>query len=382
MSARRRIALVAGEASGDLLGAALIGAARRLDPGIEFVGIAGPAMRAAGCEAWYPAEDLAVMGLVEVLRHLPRIARIRTGLLARLRAEPPAAYVGIDAPDFNLRVAPALRAAGVPTAQYVCPSVWAWRRGRVRLLQRACDQVLCLLPFEVSFLEGSGVPATFVGHPFADQLAGGSGRDEARARLGLGMGTVVGLLPGSRIGEVERLGPAFLGAAAILRGELPGVRFCAPMASPAVRQVFEAQARAATAHDVVLVDGRAREVMAASDGLLVASGTATLEAMLVNRPMVVAYRLAPLTYWLARGLDLVKVRHFSLPNLLAGEALVPELLQHEATPDRLAAALLELLRSPQRRQRLGERFAEIGAGLRRGASERAAVAVLELARRR
>jgi len=378
-----RIVLVAGEASGDQLGAGLIGALRRLQPDAQFAGIAGPAMQAAGCVAWFPAEELAVMGLAEVLRHLPRLARLRRALVRRILADPPDVYIGIDAPDFNLRIEPVLRRAGIRTVHYVSPSVWAWRRGRVRLLRAACDRVLCLLPFEAPFLEAAGVRATFVGHPLADAIPPQSDREAARRALGLGAGMVVGLLPGSRLGEVTRLAAPFLDAAALLARDWPGMRFLAPMATARVREAFAAElARRPGAPPVQLVDGRAREVMAASDGLLVASGTATLEAALVGRPMVVAYRLAPLTYWLARGLRLVRLAHFSLPNLLAGEALVPELLQDAVTAARLAAELDAILRSPGRQQALARRFAGLHRELRRDASARAARATLEVVAQR
>ena len=376
----KRIALVAGEASGDQLGAGLIEAARRIRPDLEFVGVAGPAMRAAGCQAWFDAEDLSVMGLVEVLRHLPRLASIKKKLTARLMAEKPAVFVGIDAPDFNLRLAPDLHAGGIPTVQYVCPSVWAWRQGRARILRDACDRVLCLLPFEAPYLEGHGVRATFVGHPLADQIPERSDAAAARRTLGITAAAVVGLLPGSRMSEVGRLGPDFLRAAVRLSHDMPGLAFAAPMATPAVRRAFEQQiAVDAPGLELHLVDGRAREVIAASDVVLLASGTVTLEAMLVGRPMVVAYRVAPVTYWTARLLNLVKVRHFSLPNLLAGEALVPEFLQGQVTPRNLARSARELLGSPQRQEFLRSRFAELRRNLRRGASETAARAVLEAA---
>lgn len=375
-----RIVLVAGEASGDQLGAGLIEALRRLYPQAHFAGVAGPAMQAAGCEAWFAAEELAVMGLAEVLRHLPRLARLKRQLVRRILAGPPDVYVGIDAPDFNLRIESVLRRAGIRTVQYVCPSVWAWRQGRVRLLREACDHVLCLLPFEAPFLEAAGVSATFVGHPLADIIPLESDRASARQALALGAGPVVGLLPGSRLGEVTRLGAPFLEAATILARDWPGMNFVAPMATPRVRAAFERElVQHPQAPPVQLVDGRAREVMAASDGLLLASGTVTLEAALVGRPMVVAYRFAPLTYWLARGLHLIKVTRFSLPNLLADEALVPELLQDEVTAPRLAAELGAILRSPERQQTLIARFASLHRDLRRDASATAARVTLAVA---
>lgn len=374
------IVIVAGEASGDHLAAGLIRAARRRNPALRFAGVAGPAMRAEGCEAWFHTEELSVMGLVEVLRHLPRLSRIGRAVKDRLLAQRPVAFVGVDAPDFNLRVAAHARAAGIPTVQYVCPSVWAWRRGRVKVLRRACDHVLCLLPFEAAFLQESGVAATFVGHPFADEIAETSDPAPMRAALGIGGEPVVALLPGSRMSEVERLGPVFAATAALLRGRYPRAKFVAPLANPAVGSAFrDALASAAPGCPVRLLDGRAREALAACDVALVASGTATLETMLVNRPMVVAYRLAPVTYAVARFLRIVKVPFFALPNLLAGERLVPEHLQGDARPEQLAASLINLIESPDRNASLRERFLQQHRRLRQNASEQAASAVLRVA---
>ena len=378
MTARPVIAVVAGEASGDQLGAALIRALSRLRPQLRFVGVAGPAMREAGCESWFDSEELAVMGLAEVLRHLPRIARLKSRLTSRLLDLRPAAYVGIDAPDFNLRVAPVLRRAGLRTIQYVCPSVWAWRSGRVKTLREACDHVLCLLPFEQPFLAAAGVPATFVGHPFADQIDQVADPAPARCALGLGAGPVVGLLPGSRVGEVTRLGGDLIAAGALLRTRRESLELVAPMASPNVRRLFESQCRS-SAVPVRLVDGRAREVIAASDVVITASGTATLETMLVGRPMVVAYRFAPLTYAVARAFSLVSARHFALPNLLADAPLVPELLQSQVTPERLAAEANAFFDNPSRVSALRTRFSKLHEELRRDASARAADAVRAVA---
>jgi lipid-A-disaccharide synthase len=373
------VAIAAGESSGDQLGAALLEALRARRPDLRFIGIAGPGLRAAGCEPWHDTAELSVMGLVEVLRHLPRLARLRRQWLRRLLALRPAVYVGVDAPDFNLGIERALRQAGLRTVHYVCPSVWAWRSGRVATLRAACDRVLCLLPFEQPYLERAGVPGTFVGHPFADQIAAHPDLEAARAALQLAEGgPVLGILPGSRAEEVERLGPAFLGAAQLLAAEFPGLRCVAPMASARLRQAFAAQAAAAGV-PVQLVDGRPREVMAASDVVLLASGTATLETMLVGRPMVVAYRFAPLTYGIARSLRLVKAAHMALPNLLAGERLVPEFLQHQVKSADLAAALAGWLRNPQRVAAVRARFSKLHEELRRNASACAAEAVLEVA---
>lgn len=375
-----RIVIAAGEASGDSLAAGLIRAALRLRHDLSFAGIAGPAMRAAGCEAWFRTEELSVMGLAEVVRHLPRLARIGRELRRRIAQERPAAYVGVDAPDFNLRIAGLIRRSGVPAVQYVCPSVWAWRQGRVRSLHRACDHVLCLFPFEPDFLAAAHVPATFVGHPFADEIAEETAAGPVRAALGIAAGRVVALLPGSRMSEVTRLGPVFAAAAAELHRRLPGIGFVAPMASDAIGREFNAAwRRLAPGCHLRLLEGRAREALAACDVALVASGTATLEAMLINRPMVVAYRLAPLTYFLLRASGIVKVSHFSLPNLLTGQPLVPEYLQRAATPKSLADALQRLLEAPDGNRALHQRFREEHRRLRQNASEAAAATVLRIA---
>ena len=371
--------LVAGEASGDNLGGPLIRALAARAPAARFFGVAGPRMAEAGCDSWYPAESLAVMGLAEILRHLPRLLRLRRELLERLAAARPDAFIGIDSPEFNLRVARALKQRGVPTVQYVSPQVWAWRQGRVRSIGEAVDLVLCVLPFETAFYESHDVRAVFVGHPLADRVPFESDPVAARAALGLpASGPIVAVLPGSRRGEVSRLGPPFAGTAAWLARQRPGVTFVAPMANAAARATFEQALRdhAPEVH-VHLVDGRAQEALAASDAALVASGTATLETALVKRPMVVAYRVAPLTGWLLREMKLVKTEFFSQPNLLAGRALVPEFFQEQVRPEVLGPALLGQLERPDRAELL-EAFGDIHRALRCDASERAAEAVLEL----
>jgi lipid-A-disaccharide synthase len=371
--------LVAGEASGDNLGGPLVQALASRAPGSRFYGIAGPRMAAAGCEAWYPADELAVMGLAEIVRHLPRLLRLRRELLSRFVAASPDAYIGIDSPEFNLRVAAELKSRGVPTVQYVSPQVWAWRQGRVRTIGKAVDLVLCLLPFEADFYRAHDVRAEFVGHPLADRIPLDSDRAAARAALGLDAGgAVVSVLPGSRRAEVGRLGPPFAATVAWLASRRPDVRFVAAMASDAARQAFTASlATHAPGVEVRVVDGRAEECMAASDAVLLASGTATLEATLVKRPMVVAYRVAPLTNWLLRGLGLVKTEFFSQPNLLAGRALVPEFYQSAVRADVLGPALLGQLER-QDLPGLVRAFTDIHLALRRDASARAAEAILEL----
>ena len=375
-----RIGLVAGEASGDQLGAGLIRALKTLDPQLEFEGVAGTAMREAGCEVWEDSEALAVMGLIEPIREIPRLLRLRRSLIERWRKHPPAAFVGIDAPDFNLGLEIALKASGIATLQYVSPSVWAWRQGRVRKVAQAVDRVLCLLPFEKAFYDRHGIAADFVGHPLADSIPPGQAREPARRRLDIGARRVVAVLPGSRGSEVSRLGPVFAAASRLLAGKIPDVVFVAPMANERLRAIFEAQVEQAnvSAHYRFL-DRNAQAAMAASDVVLLASGTAALEAALIGRPVVAAYKLAPLTYALARSLRLVKVRHFTLPNLLTDEPMVPEFLQGGANARALSDALEALLGDPERRAGIAREFAKLRDQLARGADRLAARAVLELA---
>lgn len=368
-----KIALVAGEASGDILGAGLMQAIKARHPDVRFIGVGGPRMQAEGLDSYFPMERLAVMGLVEVLGRLPELLKRRRGLIRTLIDEQPDAFVGIDAPDFNLGVELKLRQAGIRTVHYVSPSVWAWRQKRVLKIQRACDLMLTLFPFEAQFYEAQQVPVCFVGHPLADVIPLTADRAAARAALGLPeQGAVVALLPGSRGGEVERLGGLFLDAAERLRALRPGLRFVLPCASAERRAQVEAML-AGRDLQVSLLDGRSHEALGACDAVLIASGTATLEALLFKRPMVVAYRVAPLTYRILRRL--VKSPYISLPNLLAGRLLVPELIQDAATPEALAGALAPLIDDGQVQT---EGFDAIHRALRRGASERAAEAVLRL----
>ena len=371
--------LVAGEASGDNLGGPLIEALAERAPNSRFFGIAGPRMAQAGCEAWFPADELAVMGLAEIVRHLPRLLRLRRELLERFAATAPDAYVGIDSPEFNLRVAAALKRRGIPTVQYVSPQVWAWRQGRVRTIGQSVDLVLCVLPFEPAFYAAHSVRAVFVGHPLADRIPFEIDGRAARAALGLpGVGEVVAVLPGSRAGEVTKLGPPFAATLAWLQARRPSLRFVAPMANAGARERFERDLHEhAPLAEVHLVDGRAHEAIAASDAVLVASGTATLETALLKRPMVVAYRLAPLTSWLLREMKLVKTQFFSHPNLLAGRPLVPEFFQEQVRPEVLGPAVLEQLDRPDRAALIDE-YGRIHRMLRCDASQRAADAVLEL----
>lgn len=377
------IALVAGEASGDQLGAALVGRLRQTWPQARFVGIGGARMREAGVDAWWDTQELAVMGLFEVLRHFPRLLQLRRALSRRLLALRPDLFIGIDAPDFNLGLEIKLRRAGIRTVHYVSPTVWAWRQRRVRKIGRATDLVLCLFPFEPAFYAGHGVAAAYVGHPLADQIEPVDDpawqRVEARAALGLSPAvTTVALLPGSRVSEVELLAAPMIDAALRLRRRLPGVQFVAAMANERVAGTFEAAMMAAGFPHIALVRDRPRQVMAAADVVLCASGTATLETMLVNRPLVMAYRLARPTYLMAKHLRLIRPQLFALPNILAGERLIPELIQEEASGERLAAEAERWLDDPARAAGLRTRFRELHDQLRCDASGRAAAAVADL----
>jgi lipid-A-disaccharide synthase len=376
-----RVALVAGEASGDQLGAALITALRARVPNVQCFGVAGPKMIAAGCEPWASAEELAVMGLSEVLRHLPRLLRLRRELKKRLLSAPPTVFIGIDAPEFNLGLAHALKLQGIRTVQYVSPQVWAWRPGRVEFIRRAVDLVLCLLPFETDFYSKHKVKALFVGHPLADQIPLTVDREHARNSLKLSQDApVIALLPGSRRGEVARLGADFIAAAAWLAAQRPDVRFVAPMANAAVQQLFMQQLAQAPQKVAIKVQmGGAQTALIAADAALVASGTATLETLLCRRPMVVAYRLAKLTAFILRLGQLVKVPYFSQPNLLLGRARVPEFFQEAVSGAALGAALLAELADEQGVVKLTEEFHQIHQRLRCGGADRAALAVLQCA---
>jgi lipid-A-disaccharide synthase len=375
-----RVGLVAGEASGDTLGADLIAALRARAPGSRFFGVAGPKMQAAGCELWEPSESLAVMGLFEVLRDLPRLVRLLARIRRRFLAERPDVFVGIDAPDSNLRLARHMRAAGIPTVQYVSPQVWAWRQGRARVMRESVDLVLCLLPFEKVFYDAHGIHAEFVGHPLADAIPLVVDREAARATLGLAQAAqVVALLPGSRRGEVRRLSGDFAAIARWLKRKRPQLEFIAPMASPAAEEIFDAaMRREAPEVGVKLIRGQAQTALIAADAVLVASGTASLEAALCKRPMVVVYRLGKMTGWLLKGLKLVKSKYFAQPNLLADRRVVGEYFQNEIIPESIGAELLMWLDDAGRRSELEVEFTRIHAELRRGAGARAAQAIIAL----
>ncbi|MBK5930859.1 lipid-A-disaccharide synthase [Halochromatium salexigens] len=391
------IGIVANEPSGDQLGALLIQALRALRPELRFVGVAGPRMLAQGCETLLPMERLSVMGLVEVARVLPDLLRARRELIARLRQLKPLVVIGIDAPDFNLGLERRLRVQGLATVHLVSPTVWAWRAGRVKQIRRAVDLMLSIFPFEAEFLRAQRVPVDYIGHPLADEIPLDPNCEAARLVLGLlpeipaadggadaeraaEFGTaLIAILPGSRRSELELLGPPMLETAAWCHARRPGLRFIAPMVSETLRERFEAMRRArAPEVPLRLVDGQSREVMAAADLVLTASGTATLEALLSKRPMLVAYRLHPLTYWLVTRLRLIKVRYAAMANLLVGRELAPEFLQERCRAEFMGPALLRLLDDADRRAEIEHSYRQIHLQLKQNAARRAAAAILAL----
>lgn len=375
------VGIVAGEASGDILAAGLLHELRKRHPELRAEGVAGPEMIAAGCRDLWPLEKLSVMGLVEVLAHLPELLRLRRDVVHHFSTSRPDVYIGVDAPDFNLGLESRLKRRGIRTVQYVSPSIWAWRQSRAAKIGRGTDLVLCLFPFEPEIYAKHGVNAVYVGHPLADLVPRHVDTRDARRALDLPLERkLVALLPGSRMSEVSRLADAFLATAEWLRQRDPSLQFVVPAATPRIRDWLEARLAAVPLErNVVIVDGRSRDVMAAADAVLLASGTAALEAMLLKRPMVVSYRVSALTYFLVRLFRLLKLPYVSLPNVLAGKKIVPECLQGDARADILGEELLTLLQNPAASARQTEIFDEIHATLRCNANARAADAVLRLA---
>ena len=376
-----RVGLVAGESSGDLLGAGLIDALRAKIPDARFEGVAGPQMISAGCEKWADAETLAVMGFVEPLKHLPELLRLRRNLIHRWRESPPDVFVGIDSPDFNLGLEAALKAAGIRTMHYVSPTIWAWRPGRIRKIRKAADCVICLLPFEPEIYKRHGMDAVFVGHPKAGTLSPDVDVGAARRVLGHPEeGTVVAVMPGSRASEVSRLAPIFAEAAARVAATKPDLRFITPVARPKLRPLIEEQLeKHSIAERFTLVDGLSIEVMSAADLVLLASGTAALESALLGKPTIAAYRVAWLTALIVKALGLMKVNRFTLPNLLSGDALIPEFIQEDATAPAIANEVISMLNDPERCAGLRERFAKLHDELALNANERAADALIRVA---
>lgn len=376
-----KIGLVAGESSGDLLGAGLITAVSQQFPDAVFEGIAGPAMLAAGCDQWEPAESLAVFGLVEPLAHLPRLLRLRKNLLDRWSESPPDVFVGIDAPDFNLGLEKRLRATGIKTVQYVSPSIWAWRSGRIKTVKAAADKVLCILPFEPALYDAVQVDATFVGHPKADSAPASIDVAAAREALGLGAGELIAVLPGSRVSEIKNLGEVFVAVAARIAASRDNVQFVTPVATPSLKSTIESQIAAAGLTDqFTLLDGDSERAMIAADVVLLASGTAALESAMLTKPTVAAYRIGKITHAIVQQTNLKNMVYFTLPNLLTNSPLVPEFIQDDVQPAAIADEVVDLLDNPERRQFIADRFARLRTELAQNTNQRAADAVIGLAK--
>jgi lipid-A-disaccharide synthase len=368
------VGLVAGETSGDLLGAHLVDALRSRRPDLRFTGIAGPRMLASGVTALFPMEKLAVRGYVEVLRHYLEIVSIRRQLTRHFLRQPPAVFIGIDAPDFNLDVELALKQAGIPAIHYVGPSIWAWRGERIHKIKRAVDRVLTLFPFEADIYTKAGVPVSYVGHPLADMLHGYPSQIQTRAQLNLPLDApVVALLPGSRVSELQSMARLFVETARCIRAAVPSARFVVPLVNQEIRTLFERE-MAMGEMNFLMLDGRSHDAIAASDVVLVASGTATLETALLQRPMVITYRMPRMSWWMMNSRRYQP--YVGLPNILAGEFVVPELLQDDATPGNLAKAVVDLLNDAPRRERIRQRFSSMLTDLRQNTAQKAADAVM------
>ena len=372
-----RIALIAGEASGDLLGAHLLKALGASLGEFESYGVGGPRMQSEGMQSWYPMEWLAVRGYVEVVKSLPRLLRVRREIKRRLLDDPPDLFIGIDAPDFNLRLERALRARGIQTVHYVSPSIWAWRGERIHQIKRSASKVLALFPFEKPLYERAGVPVTYVGHPLADEIPETPDRAAAREQMRLSpRRTVVALLPGSRQNEVRQMGELFVATAKKLSEQISDIQFLVPLVSRETRIIFEEAIYRQQGEQlpITVLFGHAQVAMTAADVVLAASGTVTLEAALLKRPMVISYRVTRLSAWIMRRKGYLP--YVGLPNILAGEFIVPEFLQEEATPDNLAQALGNLILDKNVRARLEEKFLAIHQTLRQGTAARAVEAIL------
>ena len=372
-----KIALIAGEESGDLLAAELMAALKARQPGIQFIGMGGPKMQAQGLDSWFDYKTLSVMGFIEVLKHLPALLKLRKNLLKRLVAEKPDLVIGVDAPDFNLGIEKSCKRAGLRTVHFVSPSVWAWREKRAARIAESCEQVLCLFPMEPAIYAKYGVDARFVGHPLADRIAMTPDRQTARTTLALPDCRQLAILPGSRVSEIDRLLPVFLQGAALLKASMPELHFLIPAANSLCRDRIAHHLQSHPLPDTRILDGQAQAAMIAADAVLLASGTAALEAMLCKRPMVVAYRISAITYAMVNALGLIKIERFSLPNVLSGQDLVPELIQDRCTPEAIAGELQTLLEAKDNTALMAH-FERLHSDLRRNAGDAAASAVLEL----
>lgn len=373
----KTIAMVAGEASGDLLGGKLIDAIKQVMPNARFVGIGGPKMQSAGMEILYPMEKLAVMGYIEVLRHYREIVGIRRNLRDKFIANPPDLFIGIDAPDFNLDLELSLKQQGIPTVHYVSPSIWAWRGERIHKIKRAVSHMLALFPFEKPLYDKAGIPATYVGHPLADMMPAVPNRDAMREQMRIRPDSkVFAMLPGSRQSEVRQLAKTYIETAKLILKKLPNAIFLVPLASRETRNIFEEAIWFAEAHElpITLLFGHAHDAIIAADGVLVASGTATLETALLKRPMVITYKMPAISWWL---MNRKKYQPYvGLPNIIAGKFIVPELLQDDATPENLSQALLNLVANKKAVSELEEQLGDIHVLLRHDAARQAAQAIL------
>ena len=374
----KTIAIVAGEASGDLLGSLLMDAIRQEAPNVRFIGIGGPKMQGVGMDVLFPLEKLAVNGYVEVLRHYRELVGIRRNLRERFIATPPDLFIGIDAPDFNLDLELALKQHGIPTVHYVSPSIWAWRGERIHKIKQAVSRILALFPFEEPLYKQAGVPVTYVGHPLADILPENPKQMEMREQMRImpRNAKVFALLPGSRQGEVRRLAKTYVETAKLILQQLPEAQFLVPLASRETRTIFENEVWKQEAQQlpITLLFGHAHDAMIAADGALVASGTATLEAALLKCPMVITYKMPALTYWIAKRKQYLP--YVGLPNILAGKFVVPEILQDDATAENLAQALLNLVNNKQAVAELEQTFSAIHQTLRQDTAHKAAAAIL------
>jgi lipid-A-disaccharide synthase len=373
-----RIAMVAGEPSGDLLAASLLGGLNeRLPAGTQFSGIGGPRMTAVGFDAHWPMDKLTVRGYVEALKHIPEILGIRNELKRQLLAAPPSVFIGVDAPDFNFGLEHALRDAGIPTVHFVCPSIWAWRGGRIKKIAKAVDHMLCVFPFEPALMEKAGIASTYVGHPLADEIPLVPDVEGARRELGLPEGgPIIAVLPGSRRSEITLIGPTFFDAMELMQRREPGVRFVMPAATAALRELLQPLVDAHPTLALTITDGRAQAAMTAADAILVKSGTVTLEAALLKKPMVISYKVPWLTGQIMQRQGYLP--YVGLPNILAGRFVVPEILQHFATPEALADATLKQLNDEANRATLTEIFTEMHHVLRQNTAQRSAEAVAQV----
>jgi len=370
--------MVAGEPSGDLLAASLLeGLNERLPAGTQFNGIGGPRMTAAGFDAHWPMDKLTVRGYVEALKHIPEILGIRNELKRQLLAEPPSVFIGVDAPDFNFGLEHALRDAGIPTVHFVCPSIWAWRGGRIKKIVKAVDHMLCVFPFETALMEKAGIASTYVGHPLADEIPLVPDVEGARRALCLPEGgPIIAVLPGSRRSEIALIGPTFFDAMELMQRREPGVRFVMPAATAALRELLQPLVAAHPNLALTITEGKAQVAMTAADAILVKSGTVTLEAALLKKPMVISYKVPWLTGQIMQRQGYLP--YVGLPNILAGRFVVPEILQHFATPQALADATLKQLNDDANRATLTEIFTEMHHALRQNTAQRAAEAVAQV----